>query len=387
MVVRAHAANPAVLRWAREAVGLSLAEAAGRLGKPTDLLQAWETGTAAPTFRQLETLAEQVYKRPVAVFFFPEPPKEEELRKEFRTLPGTEFDRFERDTRLALREAKAYQLSLTELTRGENPSSTPLLGAIRPSPTENIESLAQRTREHLNVSVEKQQSWRDTEVALKGWRSAVEEAGVFVFKRSFRQKSISGFCLHDKVVPVIMINNGTAHTRQIFTLFHEIGHLLYGVSSVTMNDVRYIRKFTGIARTIEVQCNAFAAEFLLPATQFPWHLFTTAEVNDSVERTAKLFNVSREVVLRRLRDVGMVQKETYEKKAQEWIDQSQAERGKAGTGGMYYANQATYLSETLVDLAFSQYHTGKLTKGDLAEIFDMKARNVDRFETYLHAGR
>src|SRR5690349_10992434 len=111
MVIRASSATPSVLRWARERAGLSLEAAAGAIGRTAEVLAAWESGDAAPTYRQLADLAHRVYKRPVAVFFFPSPPTEAVIASEFRTLPESEREGFAPDTLFALREARAWQMS------------------------------------------------------------------------------------------------------------------------------------------------------------------------------------------------------------------------------------------------------------------------------------
>ena len=71
MADRVAGLNKDVLRWARERAGLSVEDVAARLKKEADTLAAWEEGTDTPTFRQLEKLAETIYQRPIALFFFP----------------------------------------------------------------------------------------------------------------------------------------------------------------------------------------------------------------------------------------------------------------------------------------------------------------------------
>jgi hypothetical protein len=48
-----------------------------------------------------------IYKRPLALFFFREPPLEAEEKQEFRTLPDFEIENLAADTIYALRQAKA----------------------------------------------------------------------------------------------------------------------------------------------------------------------------------------------------------------------------------------------------------------------------------------
>ena len=74
--------------------------------KDVSVIEKWESGEDFPTYSQLEKLAE-IYKRPLALFFFPEPPLEAEEKQEFRTLPDFEIENLAADTIYALRQAKA----------------------------------------------------------------------------------------------------------------------------------------------------------------------------------------------------------------------------------------------------------------------------------------
>src|SRR5688572_2560792 len=107
--------NPKVLEWARIRSGQSLDDVAAAFGKDPEVIRNWESGESAPTYVQLEKLAYSVYKRPIALFFFPTVPKEIDPEHSFRTLPETEIEELGADTRHKVREARAMQLSLAEL--------------------------------------------------------------------------------------------------------------------------------------------------------------------------------------------------------------------------------------------------------------------------------
>jgi hypothetical protein len=72
--------------------------------------------------RSVRTLGYVLYKRPLALFLFPEPPNEPSPKKSFRTLPESEAEKLAPDTRLKLREARGFQLALVELNDGINPA-------------------------------------------------------------------------------------------------------------------------------------------------------------------------------------------------------------------------------------------------------------------------
>jgi Zn-dependent peptidase ImmA (M78 family)/transcriptional regulator with XRE-family HTH domain len=382
MADRVAGLNKDILRWARERAGLSVEDVAARLKKATATLAAWEEGKDAPTFRQLELLAETIYHRPIALFFFPAPPEEPDPRSEFRTLPSSEIEGLRPDTRLALREGLAFRESLRELTEGRNPAPRLITADIRASTNQPIERLTARVREYLGVDLQAQFGWGSTEEALKTWRQVVEDAGVFIFKRSFKQRGISGLCLSDDVFPLILVNNSTAHSRQIFTVFHELGHLLFAVSGITKDDAGFIRGLTGANRDIEVACNRFAAEFLVPLASFPWDAFENRNLDAAVRSVANRYRVSREVILRRLLDRGLVDEDTYEAKARQWYQEWADSRARM-SGGNYYATQATYLGPSFLQLAFARFHAGRVTLPELADHLGVKARSIPRLEAFV----
>jgi len=374
------AMSPRVLRWAREQAALSVQEVARRLGKDSTDIEEWEGGDSAPTYVQLEKLAYEIYKRPLALFFFPEPPVETDLQQEFRTLPDEEFCELLPDTRLAIREALARRASLEEVCGGSNPAERFLLREVQVTAPRKPEEVAGLVRGHLQITMREQESWRSTDAALKSWREAVERAGVFVFKRSLRQKSISGFCLANAEFPVVYLNNSTPQTRQIFTLFHELAHALLCVSGITFRDDQFIERLDDPFKAIEIFCNRFAGEVLVPSDEFARHRSVREWSDEQVSSIADSYKVSREVVLRRALDWGLVSKEFYRRKAREWADQA---KPRDGGGGDYYATQATYFGQAFLTLLFTQRQRGRFSIEEVAEHLGMKVPNALKLEDYF----
>jgi Zn-dependent peptidase ImmA (M78 family) len=381
--------NPKIIQWARERARYSLESVAVKLKKDVSVIEKWESGEDFPTYSQLEKLAE-IYKRPLALFFFPEPPLEAEEKQEFRTLPDFEIENLAADTIYALRQAKAMQLSLQEINNGINPSTKKIFQDIAVSSSDDLRILAEQIRNYLNVTLEEQLTWNDQETALKKWRSAVEEAGIFIFKRSFKQREISGFCLINIEFPIIYLNNSTEKSRQIFTIFHELAHILLQTNGITKSDDRYINSLQGANKSIEIFCNKFAAEFLLPNHVFSEIIReTVVNVNDNDKIISKIssdYKVSREVVLRKLLDNNFISQKEYTLKVNEWyseqVGKSQDKNKKSG--GNPYANQATYLGENYLKLVFNKYYQGQYDIERVADYLNIKkVATVEKLEQYL----
>ena len=378
---------PAVLRWARERAGYSVEDVAHRMKKDSSDIDAWETGAGAPTYVQLEKLAYEIYKRPLAIFYFPEPPQEEQPQRSFRRLPEEEFATLEPDTLYALREARARQLDLMELTGGINPAERKIFDDVQFSYQGDapVDAAAQ-VREYLGVTVEEQAKWRSYDEALREWRRRVQDTGIWVFKRYLKQSDVAGFCyVHDEL-PIIYLNNSQPKVRQIFTLFHELAHVLLGFDHIERSDVtHYLRFLEGEDHRKEVACNRFANEFLVPTDDFVEHAVAWERDDDSFDYLSRRYFVSREVILRKYRDGGWVDSNFYRDTVERWrSEREQTEKRPGGQGGNFYHTKATYLGEKYLELAFKGYYRGSYGLEELAGYLDVKANQVIGLEPSLH---
>jgi Zn-dependent peptidase ImmA (M78 family) len=216
---------------------------------------------------------------------------------------------------------------------------------------------------------------------LKEWRDALYRVGIFVFKDAFREESFSGFSLYDDVFPIIYANNSAAKTRQIFTLFHELGHLLFHTSGIDPVDDQYVGRLPERPQHIEVLCNRFAAQFLLPEKVFEEAFAGQRATERTAETLAGRFHVSREFIFRKFLDRELISQDDYRRAARRWAEQKQD-----SSGGNPYWSKLAYLGRDYVALAFSQYHQNRIDETQLGEYLDMKPRNVGTLEEYFVRG-
>ena len=369
--------NPALITWARERAGFSPDDAAKTFKK----IAAWEAGKAFPTYPQLERMAD-TFKLPVAVFFFPDPPDLPAISESFRTLPEVEFEQIPRRVRLLLRKAKALQFNLEELCQGRNPAPRLITRDLQFRVNVDVAAMARKVREYIGISLDDQAAWLSVDEAFKEWRQALLQVGVFVFKDAFREGNYSGFCLFDDEFPIIYVNNSVADTRQCFTLFHELAHLMFHTSGIDTLGDEYIPALPDRARRIEVLCNRFAAEFLVPEAAFAAAFAGQDATEETAENLAARFHVSREFIYRKFLDRGLIDQNTYTKAAARWADQ----RGTGGGGGNPYWTKISYLGRDYIRLALSQYHQNRIDQVQLADYLDSKPRHVGTLEEYFARG-
>lgn len=371
--------TPAVIAWARERAGFSMEEAAKYFRK----IDAWESGAAAPSYPQLEQMAEK-FKCPVAVFFFPAPPEIPVVEKSFRTIDPKDLAELPRIVRILLRRAQAMQLNLSELNDGRNPAERFITRDLQFGVDTPVRAIASALREYLGVSIEEQMKWQGTDAAMEQWREAFARVGVYVFKDAFHAEKYFGFCLYDGQFPIIYVNNSSTKSRQIFTLFHELGHLLFHTSGIDIGGGGAGSPPSKDAKKIEIICNSLAGEFLVPDDALSKALGKMVPDREAAATLADRFNVSREVIYRRFLDRGMISKDEYSNAADFWLKQIKKPPGGSGN---YYNTLFSYLGDDYINLAFRRYYQNRFDDVQLSEYLNIKPRNLPAFELKYASGQ
>ena len=193
--------RPEILIWARNSAKLNAEMAAKKAGITVQKLEQWESGESRPTVNQLRLLG-RAYKRPIAVFYLPEPPSDYQAMHDFRRLPAQLMEEVSPELAYELRrgtDRRDIALELTELG-DDGPVNFSLEGSIHDDP----EELALRIRSFLGVSYETQAGWAPGYDSLYGWRTALEDKGILVFQFTGVQVTEArGFSISDTPYPVI----------------------------------------------------------------------------------------------------------------------------------------------------------------------------------------
>jgi Zn-dependent peptidase ImmA (M78 family) len=369
--------TPALVTWARERAGFSVEEASETFKK----IEAWERGEASPTYPQLEQLADK-FKLPIAVFFFPEPPELPPIRESFRTLPDVTFAQLPSRVQHLLRKAKALQLNLSELYNGQNPATRRIVEELTFPTNANVSEMASNVRAYLGLSLEEQFAFESIDEALKAWRRVLLNVGVFVFKDAFRVPDFSGFCLYDDLFPLIYVNNTSAKTRQIFTLAHELAHLLFHTSGIDKPSNDYLPDLSPETRQLEILCNRFAATLLVPDAALTAALGALEPNEATATLIAERFSVSREVIFRKFLDRGLIDEGVYREAAARWAEQG----GERESGGNPYWTKISYLGREYISRALSEYQRNRISEQQLANYLDWKPRYLATLQDYFYRG-
>ena len=218
------------------------------------------------------------------------PPFEES----FRTLEPAQSAEIPPRIRLLLHKAQSFQIALEEMHEGRNPARHLITRDLGCNQARSIEWNAAQIRECLGVSFDRQTEWGSAETALSERRKALFDVGIYAFKDQFREPGYSGFCLYDNEFPIVYVNNSTAKTRQIVTLFHELAHLLFRTSGVDANSDEFVDRIPQEYRRIEAMGNSLAARILVPRDWFDEAITDLPPNRVSAQHLAERFSASRE---------------------------------------------------------------------------------------------
>ncbi len=325
--------NHNILEWARKEARLSTTHAATK-AKIKDIkarglkeglpsfrrLEQWEKGIDTPTYSQLENIA-KAYRRPILTFFLPEPPSQVTRLQDFRTVGSKTIDleNYSPEFSSFLRIFEALQINLRDLLELINTKPLSFIGTMNLD-TPHVE-VVKMIRDLLDYSLEDQRKAKTPESVFSEIRRRAEDVGIFIliegnlgsYHTDFSAEVFRGLSISDDIAPFIVINPNDAKVAMIFTIIHELCHLLLGESGISNWNRLDISRRT-LPFQNESYCDRVAAEFLSPRSdvldawqkQLPKY---TPEL--AIEHIARQFNVSRIVIARRLLELDKIDHDYY----------------------------------------------------------------------------
>lgn len=379
-----------LLVWARTSARLSTADAARKAQLKEEQLLAWEKGEDQPSVPQLRKLG-RVYKRPLAVFYLPRPPKGFDALRDFRRLPQDMLGRQSPELAFEIRRAysrREIALDLHQELTSEAPKAFLQSAGVDDSP----ETVAGRLRGFLGVKPAEAASWKTVYDAFNRWRGALEEAGILVFQAEDVEVSeMRGFSLSERLFPVVVVNTKDAVVGRIFSVLHEATHLMLREGGLC--DLR--EESPKAQERIEVFCNHVAGATLMPAASLLEEDVVRKHrgvqwSDGEIELLAHAYRVSREAVVRRLVAVGKTNEDFYRKKRKELQAEFEAQQEKAEerkalgleTGGFAPPDRmaVSRAGPLFVRLVLESYYQEKITANELSSFLEVRLKHIPKIE-------
>jgi Zn-dependent peptidase ImmA (M78 family)/transcriptional regulator with XRE-family HTH domain len=363
--------NPALLAFSRERMGYDVPDIARKIPVSEDRWMQWETGKEKPTTNQLITLADKLDRTP-AFFYLKDVPSEPAPLSEFRTINNTLLPAASPKLITAIRQARRNREELVGLYSllNQQPQTLPFY-ELNSSP---VSEMAAEIRNWLGITFELQSSWSSASSALTNWKELLEEKDIYILQFPYVDvNECRGFAISEEVLPVIGINSKDAYAARVFTLMHELAHLLFR-SSVLVNDG--LEKYFGKSNKVEQVCNQLAAEILVPTAELR-RLFNPDRLSTThIREISNRFNVSGYVILIRLRKLRLISQSDFEAFIRDFSFYP-GRSGKQQTGDAY-ANRIVQKGRLYMRYAFQSYYDGKITIAELANLTGWKVPNLNK---------
>jgi len=378
--------KPELLIWARESTGLTLADAAKKTQVSEDRLNEWETDKSRPSISQLRKLG-KVYKRPIAVFYLPEPPVTFDALKDYRIIYGTQTKELSPHLCLEIRKAqyrREIALEISELL-GEQIKLFNEKASIDDDP----DNLSEYIRGLLGISIEAQSKWKDSYKAFNGWKDAIESLNIIVFQTAntskIELKEMRGFSISEKVLPVIVINSKDYPNGKIFTLIHEFVHILLHNGGIC--DLGETYDLDNDEVKIEKFCSQVSASVLVPENDILKHQIVVENEglmiwdDHKINTLASFFSVSQEVILRRLLTLNKTNIDFYRRKRSEYIEKYEKTVSKKQEGGPeYYILAIRNNGLSYTKLILNAYNQSMITSSELSDYLGVNLKHINKIE-------
>jgi Zn-dependent peptidase ImmA (M78 family) len=334
------AIQPQLLRWACERAGVDRADVEQKFPQ----FQAWETGAAQPTLKQLESFARATYT-PIGYLFLPEPPVEKIPIPDFRTPSNERIGHPSPDLLDTIYVCQQRQEWFRNYARttGEKPLAFVGSACVQ----DEVIAAAARIRTALGFDINQRRqmpTWTD---ALRHFIEQADGLGILVMcngvvhnnnYRHLDPKEFRGFAMADDLAPLVFVNGADTKAAQMFTLAHELAHIWLGQSAVSDSQPTILPD-----EQVERWCNQVAAELLVPLEAMRSEYNSESILPEETTRLARRFKVSTLVILRRILDVGGLNQQEF------WgAYHAEVERLRAiprSSGGNFYLTQAARVSK------------------------------------------
>ena len=376
---------PEQLHRARASLGLTLEQAAEKIGVLPDDLRDWEGGRVGPPLPGLRRLS-AVYKRSIRFFLVHE---ETQSVIDYRLVPAEKRTMLSTEAREALIDFEDLCRRSWELEQILETPSEPRLQQAQL--TEDFEELAVRERTALReagLTVTAPPSSRSTvREVLLGYRNAIESLGIKVFALQLPVPEVRGASWwHPEYGPAILLSQRDWTAPRLFTLAHEFGHIILRESGTPVCDLRG-------EVDVERFANRFSASLLVPADAFWDRLRTRGWVDREAWDDAALgslagtFKVSRDVIAIRLEELGLAASGFYRLKRAEWDQQvpTFAWRSRVGRRPGWQIHIEDALGPRYEGLVLSAFREGHLTWADLTRYLGLRVEELQRWLDYKDA--
>jgi Zn-dependent peptidase ImmA (M78 family)/DNA-binding XRE family transcriptional regulator len=301
--------TPNVLKWARESARMSEETAAAKVVVTLEKFKEWEEGISQPTIIQAQKLA-KAYKRPFALFFLPDIPRDFQPLQDFRKKDSKPLGTA---SIFIIREIQQKQSWISEVNEENNENKILFVGKF------SIKSNPIVVANDILKTLEINPSFYKNDNAIKEWIDKAESKGVFISRTSFihshlklNSDEVQGFAIADPYAPFVFINSDDWNAPQLFTLVHELAHIWIAETGIS-NDIEVLVNDKTKLNPVELFCNEVAANALMPTNIISNLEAYVFENSNELFKISKKLGVSTFALLVRALNLNIISPTVYRK--------------------------------------------------------------------------
>lgn len=373
--------NPAMMKWAREYAGYTNGYEDQLTVDIKGKYESWENGDSYPTWNQLRTVSKK-YNVPTAFFFM-------DCLPNFNNLP--EMINYRRLGVDSIYETNSPKL-ISSIRRSENRRSIyidlsqelneKIIKFEIPNLKKDKKIFAKYMREVLDVSLDTQKSWYKEPNHynfLNKWKEIInKKMGILIFEtEGVLIEEMRGLCIFHDEIPIILLNGKDSANGRIFTLFHELTHLLLGQSAICGDDENI---------KDEIFCNAVAGEFLVPEEDLNINASKEMDLleKSTLRRLYNSYGVSEHVIIRRLLDTNKISQKDYDSKINSF---EEIHTSLNSSSGNYLNNMIKYNGRAYYSLILDAYDFGIINSLEFSKFTKLGKNQIPKLQEVFYGGQ
>jgi len=221
---------------------------------------------------------------------------------------------------------------------------------------------------------------------LNMWKNAIEAKGIYILEVGFPVREAKGFAIYDRKVPVIVLNTNDYPHSRIFTLLHELSHFIYGEDAI---DDQYSLMNFSTDDKLEIKCNFLSGAVIVPSLYLKskiksLNLDIKNDIGSSLEVLARIFNVSQQVILRRIFISDYLNKDQFNSidsdLRESFLHSEIKEKRK---GGNFYVKFMKNNSRSFIYDVLEAYRVNKISHYNVMDYLNIKSTTLASLENKL----
>jgi len=350
--------NSKILLNLRESTGYSEEQAAKKLSITVKELAEIEKGGKQVSITLLKKFSD-VYQYPLVTFFEEKVPEYPHKLKDYRINRDKVINP---EVRKAERRAYYLLSMLQEISEANSRI---------PEFSKNLTSsqLANLFREKFK---NEKPIVKKADEALEIYKEQLEKnIDIIIIEYPLKNNDVRAFSINSDIC-IIVLNENDKPEIKLFSLFHELCHLIQKNSAICSIEPNNESK-----DEIEAYCDRFASEILVPTSEINIIVPRTGTSKKSIANLSTKYFVSKQVIMLKLLNSGLIDTGRYSEFKQEFNEKllQKNKFGKRDWEKIYLKR----VGKKIVGAVRSAHRKGKISTAEALNILNIKSKYAEKF--------